>query len=141
MYFFFFRYSQVILGGKPIPPPPSSPLPPAPGENIYAELGEKPAALTVSGYLEPLKTKEDSTNKSAMDNKGYENKEQYEKLDEQIKAYEYQKLHGGQAKIEKEDDTIKDNQSQTPSDLLERKSTKRSVTRSDEDDDGYLKLT
>ncbi len=42
-----------MVDGKYIPPPPSTPLPPTPGENIYAELGEHGGLVDNTGYLRP----------------------------------------------------------------------------------------
>ncbi len=45
-----------MVDGKYIPPPPSSPLPPTPGENIYAELGEHGGLVDNTDYHRPQHT-------------------------------------------------------------------------------------
>ena len=147
-----------------------APLPPAPRENIYAELGEKPT-FTESGYLKPVKEKPNSIKESE---KG---EEHYEELVEKINTNDYQKLGVNQLQEGKDngDKKIKTNEEKTeersirkyenetePDKKLEKKIQKRQSNeikedpsggkietskkryekfhRNDEDENGYLKL-
>ena len=61
-----FRYSQAVYDSKFLPPPPTKPLPLAPGENIYAELGDCKKIASENDYLEPAK----SPKRTSLNNPG-----------------------------------------------------------------------
>ena len=128
------RYSQAVYDGKILPPPPTKPLPLAPGENIYAELGECKKITPENDYLEPIHSSEvdDSEKSHEGDTK------QYEGLKEDcIDMAGYEKMHKTQLPDVQTEDTEKSERKD-----LERRSTTSSAKtpRNDEDEHGYLKM-
>ena len=114
-----FRYSQAVYDSKFLPPPPTKPLPLAPGENIYAELGDCKKIAPENAYLEPVKSpEEDKTGKSRDDDA-----KQYEGLrEEYVDMAGYEKMHKAQ---DVQTEETQKSESQQPA------QTKHSTKRSD----------
>ena len=131
-----FRYSQAVYDSKFLPPPPTKPLPLAPGENIYAELGDCKKIASENDYLEPAKSPEED--KSEQSREG--DAKQYEGLREDyVDMAGYEKMHKGQTQDDQTEGAQK-SERQLPTQTKDSTQRSDKLPRNDEDEHGYLKM-
>ena len=120
--------------GKPIPPPPSTPLPLAPGEHIYAELGEKKAPGE-SEYLEPVTSSKINLSSSSGEKR-------YEDLIEGINNPGYETMNKPLTQPDYQNSTENSLEKQKQQQQQQRNPEGGSVRtpKHGEDEHGYLKM-